>query len=111
MGVRISRATYFKFCENCGCVTPHQLEGFLGRGTKYRFRCMTCNFSLLENLTGRMVTVRNCGVQVKGKLLAVSSSNTANHKPEILLLETDGGPVVVRGWQILIFERRHKGHG
>ena len=41
MGVRISKATYFKFCENCDCITPHQLEGFLGRG-KHRFRCKKC---------------------------------------------------------------------
>jgi len=66
---------------------------------------------LVETFIGCEICVENCGVQVEGKLVAVSSSNKANHRPEVLLLETHGGPVVVRGWAIIIFERRHKGHG
>jgi len=41
MARRVSRATYFKFCGNCGRVTPHKLAGFLGRG-KWFFFCQNC---------------------------------------------------------------------
>jgi len=58
--------------------------------------------SYLSQLKDRIVIVDFSGCRVAGKLLSYSESDHDAHKPFVLILETQQGKAIMRGWDKVI---------